>query len=434
MKRLLYNKLLDWKHDPSRKPLLLQGARQVGKTWLITEFGRNEYEDFVYLNFEQDPDLSTIFSGKLDPDRIIEDIGLYIGRSVKPQNTLICFDEIQTTPSVLTSLKYFQEFGNIYHIIAAGSLLGVSVAKAGSFPVGKVNFMTLYPMSFTEYLVASGEELLAKKLDNMNPEDGLTEVIHEKLNVLLKKYLFLGGMPEVLKNYLNDQDASNARKTQNEILKAYERDFSKYTEKKQAIKTSELWHSIPRQLSRENKKFKYKDIRNNARASAYEQTIEWLRKAGLIHVAYQVSAPKIPLSAYADYSAFKTYLLDTGLLGAMLNIASELIIKPNELFTEFNGASIENFVAIELMSSGFESLNYWSSNSKAEVDFLVQLKNNIYPVEVKSGYSKHKKSLKVFEEKFNPKFVIRCSPRNFIREEKFINLPLYAAFRINTLN
>ena len=425
MKRTLYKNLLNWKNSNKRKPLLLQGARQVGKTYLVNEFAQREYSNYVYLNFEQNSDLKTLFTDNLAPDNIINNISLYIGRKIFSTDTLIFFDEIQTVPKAITSLKYFYEQAPEYHIISAGSLLGVSVGKQSSFPVGKVNFMTLYPMSFFEYLNAFGEELLAKNLINIKKPEPLPDILHKKMLKHLKMYLYLGGMPEVLQTYLNEKDIAFARKIQNEILEAYQRDFSKYTDKSQAIKTSELWQSIPYQLSKENKKFKYGDVRKKARASTFEQTIEWLRKAGLIHLAYNISVSKIPLSGYADYSKFKIYLHDTGLLGAMLNLSSDIIIEPNELFSEYNGSFIENFVANELVANGNKELFYWTSRSDAEVDFVLQLQNEIYPIEVKSGTSRNLKSLRSYAEKYNPKLIYRISPRNFMQSENFINIPLY---------
>jgi predicted AAA+ superfamily ATPase len=430
MERDLYNQLIAWKNDPKRKPLLMQGARQVGKTWLVNSFGRKEYGNYVYLNFEQNPELSSLFKSILDPYKIVENIGLYIGRAIKPENTLLFFDEIQTTPEVLTSLKYFYEISPEFHLIAAGSLLGVSIGIQSSFPVGKVNFMTLFPMSFAEYLRAYGEQLILDELYKKDLSLPFPEIIHEKLLTHLKMYLFLGGMPEVLQDYLTNRDIASSRKIQQEILKSYERDFSKYTEKSQAIKTSELWHTIPRQLARENKKFKFSDVRSKARASFYEQTVEWLKNAGLINVAYQISLPKIPLAGYADYTKFKIFLHDTGLLGAMLDVNSDMILNTTALFSEYNGAFIENFVATELINSGYEHLFYWTSNSDAEVDFVVQNANNIYPLEVKSGLSRNKKSLVSYSEKYNPEILFRISPRNFTRDGKFINLPLYASFLV----
>jgi len=428
MKRTLYNDLLLWKNSRNRKPLLLQGARQVGKTFLVNEFGNNEYPDFVYLNFEQDPDLKSLFQGSLNPQHIINNISLYIGKKVVPDNTLIFFDEIQAVQEVLTSLKYFREQTPEYHIIAAGSLLGISVGKQRSFPVGKVNFMTMFPMNFTEYLVAFGEELLADKLITTNSVEAFPNILHDKLLNHLKMYLFLGGMPEVLQDYLDHEDISSVRKIQVEVLEAFKRDFSKYTGAVQAIKTSELWQSIPYQLAKENKKFKYSDVRKKARAANYEQTFEWLKKAGLIHIAYQVNTPKMPLPGFADYSKFKVYVLDTGLLGAMLNLTPDIILKPTDLFKEYKGAFIENFVATELIASGNKDLFYWKSKSDAEVDFIIQSGNEIFPVKVKSGLSRNLKSLRSYAQKYQPTFVIRISPRNFIEKNDFINLPLYAAF------
>ncbi len=433
MKRTLYGDLLSWKDSNNRKPLLLQGARQVGKTYLINEFAQNEYSDYIYLNFEQNPDLKTLFKGDLNPQNIINNISLYTGEKIHSSDTLIFFDEIQAAPEAITSLKYFYEQSPDYHIISAGSLLGVSVGKQSSFPVGKVNFMTLYPMSFAEYLTAFGEELLVDRLVNIKNIESLPEIIHEKLVNHLKMHLYLGGMPEVLQGYLDNKDVATARKTQKEILEAYYRDFSKYTDKPQAIKTSELWNSIPYQLAKENKKFKYSEVRKNARASLFEQTIEWLKKAGLINVAYNISVPKFPLAGYADRTKFKIYLLDTGILGAMLDLTTDIIIKGSELFSEYNGAFIENFVANELTVIGNRELFYWTSKSDAEVDFVMQAENDIYPIEVKSGASRNLKSLRSYAEKYDPKIICRISPRNFIRDNEFVNIPLYAVFNLKNL-
>jgi len=293
MKRELFKQLVAWKNKPNRKPLLLQGARQVGKTYLINQFGKDEYKQFVSLNFEREPQLKTLFEGSLSAEQIIENIELFIGAKIDPQNALIFFDEIQVVPEVITSLKYFNEQKPEYNIIAAGSLLGVSVGKDRSFPVGKVNFMTLYPMSFSEYLIAFEEELLVNKLNTIDKIEPLPELLHDKLISYLKKYLFLGGMPEVIQSYKENGDIGLVREIQNEILESYKRDFSKYTDKSQAIKTSEVWNSIPNQLAKENKKFKYNDVSKNARSSLYESTIEWLKNAGLIYIVNNISAPKL---------------------------------------------------------------------------------------------------------------------------------------------
>jgi predicted AAA+ superfamily ATPase len=425
MKRHLYPRLLEWKNSPRRKPLLLQGARQVGKTWLINYFGEQAYGDYVYLNFEQKPDLKTLFSGDLAPASILHNIGLYLGRKIEPENTLICFDEIQAAPEAITSLKYFQEQAPEYHIIAAGSLLGVQVGKTGSFPVGKVNFMTLYPMSFLEYLEATGEQLIAEQLAKTRDIAPLPDILHDKLIAQLKLFLYIGGMPEIVQDYIDNQDIAAVRNFQNDILEAYRRDFSKYADATQAMRTAELWQSVPYQLAKENKKFKYSDVRKGSRASTFQQTIEWLKNAGLIHPAYHLRTPKIPLSGYADYDKFKIYFPDTGLLGAMLDISSDIILHPTRLFSEYNGAFTENFVATELVKLGQTDLFYWTSRSDAEVDFILQWKDRLYPLEVKSGTSRNLKSLRSYQEKYHPAYLLRISPRNLTQREEFVNVGLY---------
>ena len=433
MKRSAYDHLVEWKNNVKRKPLILQGARQVGKTYLVNMFGEAEYENYICLNFEQDTNLHSLFDQSLTPEAIIHNISLYIGKKIVSTDTLLFFDEIQVAPAVLTSLKYFMEQAPQFHIIAAGSLLGLSVGKETSFPVGKVNFYTLYPMSFSEYLIATGEEVLSDSLEKIVNPDPLPDAIHNKLLSLLKMYLYLGGMPEVIQDYIDNKDIASVRLIQNEILEAYKRDFSKYTEKGQAIKTSEFWNSIPRQLAKENKKFKYGDVRKNARASMFDQTVEWLHKAGLIHIVSNIQTPRLPLSAYADYSKFKVYLHDVGLLAAELNISSELIISPTDIFVEFNGAFIENFIAQELCYYGYNKLFYWTSKSDAEVDFILERANHIYPVEVKSGMNRNIKSLRSYAQKYKPATLFRVSPRNFIQSDDFINIPLYATNILSTL-
>jgi predicted AAA+ superfamily ATPase len=432
MKRLIYKELLNWKKDKNKKPLVLQGARQVGKTYLISEFGQNEYKNFIYLNFEQNQDLVSLFDENLQPESIIENISFYLGKSIKAEDSLLFFDEIQIAPRVLTSLKYFYEYAPQYHIIAAGSLLGVSVAKESSFPVGKVNFLYMYPMNFKEFLWALGEDLLAEKISSINKIVKLPELIHKKISTYYKVYLYVGGMPEVVKIYVEKKDVAKVRKIQNELLKAYYRDFSKYTDKNQVVKTIELWNSIPVQLAKENKKFKYSDVRKKARAVHFAQTIEWLKGAGLINIAYNISKPQLPLSGYVDYSKFKIYLLDTGLLSALLNIPSRLIVEQEAIFKQYNGAFIENFVAQELTCEGI-NLYYWTSKSDAEIDFIIQKDKYILPLEVKSGTSLNLKSLQSYSEKYKPAYLLRTSPRNLIRSGNFINIPLYMVSVIKNL-
>ncbi len=429
MKRRIYTDLLKWKKNPAKKPLLLQGARQVGKTYIVNQFGKSEYANYIYLNFEQDKTLKTFFEGSLNSQSLIENIALYLGRKIEIKDTLIFFDEIQEVPRAITSLKYFYEQIPELHIIAAGSLLGVSVGKEHSFPVGKVNFLSLYPLSFSEFLGAAGEAPLQDLIDEGKLRK-LAEPIHEKLISLFKKYLYLGGMPEVLAHYFKHQDIEVARNIQLELLRAYERDFSKYTDKNQAIKTSEVWNSIPYQLAKESKKFKYSDVKKKARAAHYEQTIEWLKGAGLIYVVYNVSTPKIPISGYADRSKFKIYLFDTGLLGALLNLPSSIIITADKLFEDYNGAFIENYAAVELNANNINDLFYWTSKSDAEVDFVIQKNMQIIPIEIKSGTSLNTKSIRSYANKYEPKFLVRSSPRNYEHRDDFFNLPLYWLSRV----
>lgn len=433
MKRDLYAQLLIWKNKTDRKPLLLQGARQVGKTYLINQFGQNEYSQLITLNFERSPELQSLFTKSLSAKKIIENIELYIGKKIDPTNTLLFFDEIQISEQAISSLKYFYEEAPAYHLVAAGSLLGVSVAKSTSFPVGKVNFMTLYPMSFLEYLQAMDENILAEMLSSIKKIEPIQEIIHEKLTDHFKKYLYHGGMPEVVLKCRDNLDTFAAREIQNDILESYVRDFSKYAEKSQSVKISEVWNSVPYQLAKENKKFKYSDVRAKGRSSAYESTIEWLRKAGLVYLAKNISLPEIPLAGYADVNKFKLYLFDTGLLSAMLKLSPKILLEDSELFSKYNGAFIENFVACELTTSGEKELFYWSSKSDAEVDFVFQFDDKIYPLEVKSGTNKNMKSLQSYAEKYNPDLIMRVSPRNFIRSGRFINLPLYAVSAIKKL-
>lgn len=424
MKRLIVNDLIQWKLSAKRKPLVLQGARQIGKTFIIDQFGQKEYKNYIKINFEEDDNLKEIFS-ILNPNRIINQLGLYLNKSISAKDTLLFFDEIQAFSQAITSLKYFQENAPEFHIIAAGSLLGVSIGKSTGFPVGKVNFLTMYPMNFQEYLMAKNQDLMIAELLNIGDFTALPEVLHEKMLEELKVYLFLGGMPEVVQEYIDSEDIVAVRKIQNDILQAYQKDFSKYAEPNEAIKISELWRSIPYQLAKENNKFKYSEVKSKARAVHFEQTIDWLKNAGLIHVVNELRAAKLPLGAYADLSKFKLYMLDTGLLGAMLKLTPDIIIKPNELYKECNGAFIENFACLELVKLLETDLYYWTSGREAEVDFVFQHKNDIIPIEVKSGTNKNTQSLRVFEAKNPTKYLIRTSPRNLLKTENFINIPLY---------
>lgn len=433
MQRLIYNDLILWKNCEKRKPLLLQGARQVGKTWIVNQFGKSEYAQYIRLNFEEDPELKKLFYGLLEPNHLIEKISLYIGKKITSYGTLIFFDEIQICPEAISSLKYFYEKTPEYHIIAAGSLLGVSLGKTSSFPVGKVNFLTVFPMNFSEYLQAVGEELITEHLLKNGGSEAFPDLLHDKIEQHFKMYLYLGGMPEVVQNYIDQKDIVSVRKIQNDILQSYLMDFSKYTSPKEALKLTELWNSIPFQLAKENKKFKFSDIKSKSRAVHFEEIVAWLKAAGLIYVVFKLRDAKLPLGGYADYSRFKIYMLDSGLLGAMLGLTSNIIIQPDALFKEYNGAFIENYVCGELTRNLSKDIFYWTSDRKAEVDFVFQYEDEIIPIEVKSGTNRNTKGLRIFESKYQVKHLIRISPRNMIQSDNFINIPLYSTISLKNI-
>ncbi len=431
MERSAYKDLVSWKCSNRRKPLLLQGARQVGKTWLLKKFGENEFSNLVYVNFEETPALNDLFAGNLDIPRIVELLNAFTGAHIIPGKTLLFLDEIQMSPRAITALKYFCEQLPQLHIVAAGSLLGVSVGTHSSFPVGKVNFMNLYPLTFEEFLNAVGESSLALEISIKQDFNSLPDLLHNKLDELFRKYLFVGGMPEVVSYYITEREFTGVREIQNEILESYSRDFSKYASSSESIKISEIWRTIPSQLTKENKKFTFSDIRKGSRHSQYSSAIQWLHKAGLIQIITHVSVPKLPLSGYVEEKKMKLLLLDTGLLGAMLKIHSRSIISPDELFKEYNGAFIENVVGCELAAQCNGELYYWSSNNSAEVDYIVATEENkILPLEVKSGMHRNLKSIRSYADKYAPNWLFRISPRNFTESDDFRNIPLYCVSHI----
>jgi predicted AAA+ superfamily ATPase len=432
VKRAAYTTLSEWKKRSDRKPLIVQGARQVGKTYLIKEFGTNEYENCVYINFEETPDILSLFDNNLSADKLIERISVYSGKKIESSKTLLVFDEIQVCQRALTSIKYFFEQTPQIHLIAAGSLLGVSIGKTVSFPVGAVEFLHLYPMSFLEFLDAFDSSLIKEYLISKADYEPIPEAFHNRLTELMKYYLYVGGMPEVVRHYSKNRDVEAVRHLQKGILQAYERDFSKYATASEAIKISEVWNSIPSQLIRENKKFQYGTVKKGSRASMFANAIEWLRKAGLILIAQAVTTGKLPLMAYTDSSRFKAYLLDCGLLGAMVNLESKLIVTGDKIVSEYNGAFIENLVATQL-SLQQDKLYYWRSENEAEVDFVCSKDSKIIPLEVKSGMSSDAKSLRVFAQRYNVDKIYRTSPRNFTSDNDFVNIPLYAAGLFSTI-
>jgi predicted AAA+ superfamily ATPase len=426
MKRNLYHKLLDWKKSKNRKPLVLRGARQVGKTYLLKTFGKNEYQHCLYLNFEENPQLAGFFSEKLDPNRILENLRIYLDNLIHAKDCFIIFDEIQECPEALNSLKYFQEQAPEFHIAAAGSLLGVKLSQTKGFPVGKVNFYDLYPLSFFEFLEALDKKKLRDFLEELKTLKPVAEPIHHELIGWLKKYLVIGGMPEAVATYQENNDFSKVRQVQNEILQAYVLDFAKHAPPQQVMNITKIWESIPNHLAKENKKFVFSAVRKGARARDYESAIQWLADAGLIYKVYNISTPKLPLAAYSDKNIFKVFLIDAGLLTAMSKVPPQAILDKHALFSEFNGAFTENFVTEELIPL-YGDLYYWTSEGTAEVDFVVQKGTEILPLEVKADVSKKKKSLLVYGEKYKTPILSRASLMNLHHSGNIANYPLYLA-------
>lgn len=432
MKRQILKNLQQWKQDKFRKPLIIQGARQVGKTYILREFARLEYTNIAYFNFESQPHLNELFAGGLKPQDIIKFLSIELSAEIIPEKTLIIFDEIQECHGALNSLKYFNELANGYHICAAGSLLGVTLANSRGFPVGKVDFLKLYPLSFIEFLQAIEEERLIQYMAELKTISPIPTILHEKLLKYFKDYMYTGGMPAAVLEYISSGDFNRIRNVQTGILESYRLDFAKHAPKNIIMKINQVWDVIPSQLAKENKKFIYSVIRKGSRAQEFEVAISWLVEAGLIHKAYNSSVPKIPLSAYISHDIFKIYLADVGLLGAMAGLSAKSIIYGDTLFQEFQGAFVENYVAQELNRQGL-NIFYWTSKAQAELDFIVQLDDKIYPLEVKSGTSTKKKSLSTYIEKYQPDFAIRVSPMNLKLDGIILNCPLYLLENLKNL-
>ncbi|GHU09471.1 ATPase [Betaproteobacteria bacterium] len=418
-------KLIQWKLDAEKKPLVFLGARQVGKTWLIQEFGKTEYRQMVYINFERATTLREIFLPDLDVKRLITSFELYSNLKITPEDTLIVLDEIQTAPRGITSLKYFYEDAPEYQIIAAGSLLGINLHENESYPVGKVDFLELRPMSFYEFLLAMKEDGLARILDE-KLWDALPSFT-EKFTEYLRYYFYIGGMPEVVAHFAEHRDWKKARQLQNKILKTYRSDFSKHAPKEIVPRINLVWDSLPSQLAKENKKFIYGVIKEGARAKDFELAIQWLVESGLLHKIYSVSKPALPLVAYQELSAFKLYHNDIGLLGAMSSLNAKTLISGNDVFTEFKGALTEQFVFQQLRLYEDLTLCYFPfDKSKYEIDFVIQSENDdIIPIEVKAGENPQAKSFKLFCEKYKPHTAIRASLSDFRQESWMTNVPLY---------
>jgi predicted AAA+ superfamily ATPase len=424
IKRTILKKLTAWKNTSDRKPLILQGARHVGKTWLLTHFGAAEFDNVAYFNFEEQPDLKQFFENTKDVPRIVQNLSLVHGQPILPQKTLIIFDEIQECNDALNTLKYFCENAPEYAIASAGSLLGVAMSRGNSFPVGKVDFLHLNPVCFTEFLSAADEKLFdyLESIDRIEP---LPDIFFHQLVEKLKMYFICGGMPEAVVALLEKQDTEKTQHVLQNIINAYALYFSKHAENKEIPKLNFLWSSIPSQLARDNKKFLYQAVKQGARSREYEDALLWLSHAGLVHRIFRISKPGLPLSAYDDLSAFKLYLIDVGLLRRLSFLDPIAIREGNRLFMEFKGALSENFILQHLIANFEGTPRYWTSGGQAEVDFLIQVKNDIIPIEVKSDESVRSKSLAVYNDLYQPPVRIRYSLKNLKKDDGLLNIPLF---------
>lgn len=422
MYRYAINNLIEWKNSPNHMPLIIKGARQVGKTWLMKEFGKTQYKKVAYISFDSNPRLDTLFQKDLDVKRLLDGLNIEVGFNITPKDTLIIFDEIQENPLALTSLKYFCENAPEYDIVAAGSLLGVAHHKGTGFPVGKVEYLNLYPLSFKEFLLAMNENQILGIIDKNDFE--MQKVFKERIIDLLRRYCYVGGMPKAVLSFSQEQDYNLVRKIQRNILSDYESDFSKHIPPEQVERTRLLWNAIPSQLVKENKKCMYGKIKQGARAKDFEIALNWLIDSGLVHKVSRVTEPNMPLKAYEDVSAYKLFLLDVGLLGAMTDLDSRSLLENDKLFNDYNGAITEQYVLQEFKTIGELPVFYWASN-KAELDFLIQYQNNIIPVEVKATINLQAKSLKSFRQKYEPKISVRTSLADYEENAGLFNIPLY---------
>ncbi len=425
MKRTIITDLLKWKNNPEKKPLIIKGVRQCGKTYILKEFGKQYYSETAYFNFEENETLKSIFENDYDVKRILFELGLFIGKTIKPQDTLIVFDEIQGCGRAITSLKYFCENAPEYHIVCAGSLLGIALNNPLSFPVGKVDFLTMYPMSFAEFVNATGEEMLADFLLNFKNGMTVSEPIGQKLSTLLRQYYTIGGMPEVVLTWCETQDIEKTEAVQQRIIDSYELDFAKHAPTKDFPKLSAIWRSIPEQLAKENKKFIFGHVKKGWRAKDLEDALEWLINAGLVHKVCRIEKPFIPMSSYAEPTAFKLYMSDVGLLRKLSKLPYQAIIDTSPIYTEFKGTMTENFVLCELVKSVDTTPYYWTSGNAAEVDFIVQCKTEILPIEVKSETNIKARSLAEYRNKYKPKYSVLTSMKSDTNGKEVLNIPLY---------
>jgi len=427
MQRTLIADLINWKKNADKKPLIVQGVRQCGKTYLIKEFGRLHYDDVVYCNFDEGKGLDNIFEVDLNPRRIIKDLSLLHGKDIKPTTTLIIFDEIQSCGKALASLKYFCEDAPEYHIIAAGSLLGVAIPKGTSFPVGKVEFLTLYPMNFYEFLHAQNH-VLAETLKDASFDDPIWHTFKTQLEGFYRDFHTVGGMPEVVKNWISTQSIENVEKIQSQIIQSYENDFAKHAPISYFPKLSAVWNAIPSQLSKENRKFIFSQVKKSWRAKDLEDALEWLIRAGLVYKIENIEKPAFPLKAYANHTFFKLYMSDIGLLRKMANLPPSVLFDNAKDYQEFKGAMAENFVCCELKKAYGQDIYYWTAegSARAEVDFIIQDDAHIVPIEVKAKTASHARSITQYIKKFAPEKSILTSLDKM--SERI--LPLYAFWRV----
>ena len=425
MERHAFTALRAWKDDPARKPLVLRGARQVGKTWLLREFGRSDYEKVVYVNCQRDPSIASVFEGDLDPDRILRGLEIAARDTIDPTTTLLIVDEIQDVPPALTSLKYFQEGRPDIHLAAAGSLLGLALRANASFPVGKVNFLDLHPLDFDEFLRGVGQAQLADLV--LQQDWDMLDAFRDRLIELLRLYMFVGGMPEAVVRHAEGASTDVVRAVQLDIIRGYENDFAKYATAAESRRIAQVWASMPAQLARENKRFVFGHVRQGARARHFEDAIQWVADAGLVHRVTRYTKPANPVRTYEDRSIFKLFLHDVGLLGALSQLDPAVLLQGTGIFEEFKGALTEQYVAQQIVAARNEAPMYWTAErAAAEVDFAIERARGLVPIEVKAAENLRSKSLRSYIDRFHPPEALRFSLANFREQEDMINVPLYA--------
>lgn len=433
LKRTLIENLVKWKEKERRKPLILKGVRQCGKTYLLKEFGKLYFESTAYFNFEENPTLAEVFEKDYDTDRIVFELGLHNRKTIDPQNTLIILDEIQECGRAITAMKYFCENAPQYHIVCAGSLLGIALQKQLSFPVGKVDFLTLYPMSFSEFVRACDGDMVADFVENFKRGDVLPSIVSSKLENLLRQYYITGGMPEVVDTWCRTRNIEEVEAVQQAIINSYELDFAKHAPAKDFPKLSAIWRSIPEQLAKENTKFIFSHVKKGWRSKDLEDALEWLIGAGLVYKVCKIEKPFIPLSSYADDTNFKLYMADVGILRKLSKLPYEVVLDATPAYREFKGSMTENYVLCELLCSGTDAAYYWSSGNTAEVDFVVQSGGHIVPIEVKSEKNVRARSLAEYRKKYEPQLSVKTSMRSEINGDEIRNIPLYLMSRMTAL-